>query len=296
MRTTVAIILCLSLSSCMRLDDMFYNANYNPIDRYLLDEYTGPVEFELEAQYDIDKDKIHLFTIPSDLNGDIKNIYALYLGDTARIATDTVILYCHGNKDHLDFYYPRTALLANTGGKNRYGVMSIDYRGFGLSEGKPSEEGLYADVNAALKWLKDKGLTGDRLVMYGFSMGTAPATELTANPVVMNPSALILEAPFASAEVFVQDGAGLSIPGSYIVNLKIDNAEEIKKVNVPFLWIHGTADDFISMESHGQVVFQNYRGVRGQACTVQGAGHSDCPVMLTYPEYLDILRAFLTAE
>lgn len=296
MRTIIAILFVLSMSSCMRLDDFLYNANENPITSYQLDEYTGPTEFALEDRFKIDKDNIHLFQLESDCNGDIKNIYALYIGDTSRIATDTVIMYCHGNKDHLDFYYPRIALLANTGGKNRYCVMSIDYRGFGLSEGEPYEEALYADVNAALQWLKDKGLTGDRLIMYGFSMGTAPATQLTANPVVMNPSALILEAPFASAEVFVQDAAGLSIPGAYAVNLKIDNAEEIKKVNAPFMWIHGTADDFISISSHGEVVFANYNGIRKQACRVPGAGHSDCPVILTFDTYLQDILSFITAN
>lgn len=296
MKTYIILLLSVILSSCMRLDSFLYNPNENPISEYLLDEYKGEVEFQLEEQYTIDKDKIHLFTLSSDCNGDVKNIYALYIGDTSRIATDTVIMYCHGNKDHLDFYYPRQALLANTGGKNRYGVMSIDYRGFGLSEGEPYEDALYADVNTALKWLKSKGLTGDRLIMYGFSMGTAPAARLTAEPAILSPSAVVLEAPFASAEVFAQDAAGLSIPGSYAVSLQINNAEQIKKVQVPFLWIHGTADDFISMESHGQVVFQNYQGIRGQACTVQGAGHSDCPVILSFPNYLSILEAFITAE
>lgn len=296
MKTLIYLFLLFMLSSCVRLDDFLYNPNYNPIDEYKLDEYTGPVDFIVEPQYKIDKENIHLFTLQSDLNGDKKNIYALYVGDTSRISTDTIIMYCHGNKDHLDFYYPRIALLANTGGKHRYGVMSIDYRGFGLSEGKPSEEGLYADVNAALEWLKSKGLTGDRLVMYGFSMGTAPATQLTANPGIFSPAALILEAPFASAEVFVQDAAGLSIPGSYAVNLRIDNAQEIKKVQVPFLWMHGTADDFISMETHGLIVYRNYSGLRGQASTVNGAGHSGCPEMLGFANYLTIIETFLSVE
>lgn len=295
MKTTIIILIALAFSSCIRLDDFFYNPNENPITEYLLDDYTGPTEFTLDTSYKIDKAKINLFQIPSDLNGDVKNIYALYIGDISRIATDTVIMYCHGNKDHLDFYYPRTQLLANTGGKNRYGVMSIDYRGFGLSEGDPSEDALYADVNAALKWLKSKGLTSDRLIMYGFSMGTAPATELTATPVELNPAKLVLEAPFASAEVFVQDGAGLSIPGTYIVNLQINNAFEIQKVQVPFLWIHGRIDDFISMESHGEVVFANHTGVK-YACRVPGANHSDCPVLLGYKEYLKMMEGFITGN
>ena len=71
-----------------------------------------------------------------------KKIHAVYLGNIADIATDTIILYCHGNRDHLDFYWPRIKLLANVGGKNRYGVLAMDYRGFGLSEGPATEEGM----------------------------------------------------------------------------------------------------------------------------------------------------------
>lgn len=82
----------------------------------------------------------------------------------------------------MDFYWSRVQLLANTGGKNHYGVLMVDYRGYGLSEGKPTEEGLYADVDARLQWLKTSWLSNERLVMYGFSLGSAPATKSTAAP------------------------------------------------------------------------------------------------------------------
>lgn len=292
----IIVILIIMLASCLRLDDFLYNPNFNPISEYLLDEYPGHVEFSLPDSMKLDKSMIHLFQIVSDDNGDLKKIWALYLGDIGRIDTDTVILYCHGNKDHLDFYYPRAQLLAWAGRKHRYGVMMFDYRGFGLSEGVPSESGLYADTDAAMKWLKEQGLTDDRLIIYGFSMGTAPATQLTAHANTLSPAKIILEAPFASAEVFVQDAAGLSIPGSYVVNLDINNAENIRLVHCPFLWIHGTNDDFISIQTHGNVVFANYSGVKGYACRVNGAGHSDCPVLLGFHQYLNIIGRFISDE
>ena len=296
MKTIIHTIIFLALavcSSCMRLDGFLYNPNENPISEYLLDEYQGPVEFSLPDSMKIEKSMIHLFQIESNDNGDLKKLWALYLGDISRIDMDTIILYCHGNKDHLDFYYPRAQLLAWVGGRHHYGVMMFDYRGFGLSEGETTESGLYADTDAAMKWLKDRGLTDDRLVIYGFSMGTAPATELTAHPMTLQPAKLILEAPFASAEVFVQDGTGLAIPGSYIVNLEINNADEIQLVQQPFLWIHGTNDSFISMNSHGNVVFANYNGNKGFACRVSGADHSDCPVFLGFDIYRNILDKFI---
>ncbi|MDD3878068.1 MAG: alpha/beta hydrolase [Bacteroidales bacterium] len=280
-------------TSCLRLDDLLHNNNINPITEYKLGDYEGEIAFTLPDSMKIEQDKIHLFQILSDFDGVAKNIYALYLGDTARIAIDTVILYCHGNWDHLDYYYPCIQLLANAGGKHNYGVMSFDYRGYGLSEGYPTESFLYADTDAAMKWLKSKGLTNDRLVIYGFSMGTAPATELTANTRSMTPSKLILEAPFASGETLVQDATGLALPGSYIIDLKIDNAQEIQKVTQPFLWFHGTDDKKIRIETHGEVVYKNYGGTVSYACRVPGAGHSDIPVVLGYDHYLNIIDNFI---
>ena len=212
-------------------------------------------------------------------------IYAIYIGNINRIATDTVIMYCHGNAEHMDFYWPRAKLLANTKSKNRFGVLMVDYRGYGLSDGKPSENGLYADVDAALKWLQNKGLTNNRLVMYGFSMGTAPATKLSAENYSMKPSKLLLEAPFASAEVMVQDASGLAMPGEFFTNLKINNAEEIKMVQQPFFWIHGEADDFLNINTHGEVVYNNYTGIYKEAHRIPNAGHSTIETTMGFQNY-----------
>ncbi|HEY4799654.1 MAG TPA: alpha/beta fold hydrolase, partial [Bacteroidia bacterium] len=237
--------LMLSLSSCLRLDSFLYN-NDNKITEYKLDNYTGEQDFVLDASYKIPDSLIHIFTLdskgPEDAN--TTTIYAIYIGSLNKITTDTVIMYCHGNKWHMDFYWQRAKLLAHTGGKNHYGVLMIDYRGYGLSKGAPTENGLYADADAGLQWLKQRGLSDNRLVIYGFSMGSAPATYLSANPRGMTPSKLILEAPFASAATMVQDASQLAMPGSFATNLKINNAEQIKKVNQPFFWMHGDNDNF----------------------------------------------------
>jgi len=284
-------VLLLVQTSCLRLDGNLFNPNANPITEYKLDDYTGPRECaSLPDSFDIPDSLVHLFTIP--INSDEK-IYAVYLGDMAQIATDTVILYCHGNKDHIDLYWNRAKLLANVGGKNRLGVLIMDYRGYGLSEGKPSEDNLYEDVDKCMQWLQSQGLTSDRLVMYGFSMGTAPATRLTAQPRTLTPMRLILEAPFASAEVMVQDAARLAMPASYFVDLKIDNAEQIRAVEQPFLWIHGVADDFLSITTHGEVVYSGYEGQRGTAYRVANGGHSDVPAIMGYETYLQALQTFI---
>lgn len=281
--------------SCLRLDDNLYN-NDNSISSYKLDNYLGEIDFELDSNYTIPDSLIHIFTLTSNDNGDKAEIYAIYIGDTARISSDTVIMYCHGNKDHMDFYWQRAKLLANVGGKNRFGVLMIDYREFGLSEGTCTESGIYADVNAALNWLKENGLSDDRLVIYGFSLGSAPATKTCAENFTMKPSKLILESPFASAEVMVHDGTGMAIPSTYFTNLKIDNAEKIKKVSQPFLWIHGINDAFLSMKTHGEVIYKNYDGIYSQAERVPKADHGDVPNTMGFEEYKTLLHNFITTE
>jgi pimeloyl-ACP methyl ester carboxylesterase len=284
-----------SFSACLRLDDNLFNPNTQKISTYSFDNYTGDVDFKLDAAYKVPDSLINLITLASQASDEKSptKIYGVYIGSKRRIATDTVIMYCHGNKDHMDFYWQRAQLLANTKSKNRYGVMMIDYRGYGLSEGKPSENGLYADVDAALQWLKANGLTNNRLVIYGFSMGSAPATKLIAEPQSMTPSKLMLEAPLASAEVMGQDASGLALPGSFFSDLKINNAELIKKVQQPFFWIHGIDDDFLAIETQGELVYKNYKGTYKEAHRIPGAGHSNVPNTFGYQNYLKAVGDFI---
>jgi pimeloyl-ACP methyl ester carboxylesterase len=290
-----AIAITVNLVACSRLDDNLFNPNTQKITAYTFDNYTGEVDFRLDASYKIPDSLIHLITLASKMEdeGSPTKIYGVYIGNINTIATDTVIMYCHGNKDHMDFYWPRAALLANTGGKNRFGVFMIDYRGYGLSEGKPSENGLYADVDAALQWLKINGLSDNRLVMYGFSMGTAPATKLTAEPSSMRPVKLMLEAPFASSEVMVQDATGLALPATFVTDLKINNAEEIKTVQQPFFWIHGIDDHYLNITTNGELVYNNHKGIYKEPHRVPGAGHSNVPNTLGFENYLKTAGNFI---
>lgn len=295
MKNWIVLFMLLGCSSCLKLDSNLYN-NDNSIKEYKLDLYNGEQDFILDASYHIPDSLIQLFTLPSQTpdEKDPTYIQALYIGDINKIANDTVILYCHGNKWHMDFYWQRAKLLAHSGGKNRFGVMMFDYRGFGLSEGEPTEEGMYADARSCVNWLKSKGLKSEQLVIYGFSLGSAAACELSAKPVELTPSALILEAPFASAEVMVQDAAQLAMPGVYFTDLKIDNAEEIKAIKQPFFWLHGLSDSFLSYRTHGEVVYKNYSGTFAQKFLVEGAEHGEVPEKMGFEKYNRSLVNFIT--
>lgn len=284
-------LLSITTSGCLRLDRNLFNNI--PLDQYLFDASTVTQEIQIDDSYMIQDSMIHLLTLTSDDAGKTATIYAEYLGNTSRIATDTVILYFHGTKGNMDYYWNRTKLLANLGGKDHFGVMTIDYRGYGKSEGDPTESGMYADAEAALKWLQQNGLTENRLIIYGFSLGTAPATNKTANPGILKPSKLILEAPFAAASVMVQDATAFAMPPSYFTNLKVDNAVQIRKVQQPFMWIHGTADDFLSIKTHGEVVYSNYQGVYKEAHRIEGATHTNVPAVWGLDNYSQAVLAFI---
>lgn len=282
------------LSSCLKLDNNLYN-NDNTISSYQLDNYSGEQDFRLDSNYTINPQLITLLTLSSRAESESASteIKAIYIGDVSRIKTDTVIVYCHGNKWHMDFYWQRAKLLAHTNGKNRYGLLYFDYRGFGLSAGEPTEDGMYADAATCLDWLKERGLSSERLVIYGFSLGSAAATELSATPRSLRPSKLILEAPFASSEVMVQDASQLNMPAGYFTKIKIANAEKIKTVTQDLLWLHGLNDNFLSYQTHGQLVYDNYGGGYKQKLLVQGADHGEVPEKAGFEAYLETIGNFI---
>jgi pimeloyl-ACP methyl ester carboxylesterase len=286
-------VMTMGLTSCLRLDSQLFNSE--KLTEYKFESYTGGRELgTLSANYAVADSLTNLVTFTSNSQQGAAKLYGVYLGKIQNIVTDTVILYCHGNAKHMDNYWNRAKLLAHVGGKHRYGVLMFDYRGYGMSEGKSSEKNMYADVDAALKWLQSNGLTSNRLIIYGYSLGSAPSTEVAFGKYSLQPIKLLLEAPFASSEVMVQDGSKLALPGSYFTSAKINNADKIKSVKIPFMWIHGTSDSFLSIKTHGEIVYKNYNGVYGEAHRITGAEHGDLPLVWGYQNYTNAVYQFIT--
>lgn len=287
----LSLVIGIIILSCQKIDSfMFENITTN---EYLLDDYKGTRELYLDSSYNLTKDQIHQLEFES--NG--STIYGIYIGDISTINQDTVIVYCHGNFGNIDYYWSRQKLLANLGYKNRFGVLMIDYKGYGMSEGTPTEAGLVEDINAGIIWLKEEGLSNERLIIYGFSMGSYPATFLSArNQGALVPSKLILEAPFASTEVMVNDASKLSMKNNYFTSTDFEVADLIKEVNQPFLWMHGTDDDYLAIKTHGEIVYKNYGGSEANktALRVDGANHSDLPLYYGFTKYSESLINFIT--
>lgn len=297
MKQLIGLLPVLFLSSCLRLDSNLFN-NKEKISSYRWDEFSGEREIrDLPGAYTIPSNQITELSLLSDDDGSRALIRAVYLGDTADIKNDTVILYCHGNKNHMDYYWNRAKLLSYTGNQGRFGVLMMDYRGFGLSEGEPTESGMAADVSACLKWLSEHGLTSGRLVMYGFSLGSAPATRLAVENSILPASRLILESPFASAQSMVEDAARLSLPASYFTNLSLDNEELITRLKIPFLLIHGRDDDFLRYEAHGKRVFDACPASVGKKqLIIDHAVHNNVPSVMGFSSYSSAILDFISGK
>ncbi len=215
-----------------------------------------------------------------------KKIYGVFIRSNGTHDSITV-LYCHGNRDNLQYYWDRVELIYKMG----FNVFIFDYQGFGMSEGTTSESGLYSDGRAALAYIRSRpDVIVPNVVFYGFSLGNVVSIDLAAN--VFTPKAIVAEAPFASSSTLVQSGTLLDIPSSYVMKGEYNNAEKIKSVHAPLLIIHGESDKFIDIDKNSAVIFSN-ANLPKQFVRVPGADHSEIPAKLGEANYINLVQQFI---
>ena len=147
------------------------------------------------------------------------------------------ILFFHGNGGNISHRLDKIKILNNIG----LNIFIIDYRGYGKSEGKPSEKGVYLDANAAYDYLaKIKGISPDSIIVYGESLGGAVAIELCTK---ISAKALITEEVFSS----IRDMGKIMYPylPSFFVSDRFNSLARIEKINIPKLFIHSRNDNLV---------------------------------------------------
>jgi uncharacterized protein len=176
------------------------------------------------------------------------------------------ILLAHGNAGNLSHRLDRTIFLQAHLGAS---VLLFDYRGYGRSEGAPDEEGTYRDARAAYRWLTEvRGISPDRLVLFGESLGSAVALDLA----VGHPCrALVLESPFTS----VPDMAQVVLPflPRAFVRTQYDNIGKIARLRVPLLVLHGDRDEVVPF-AQGRRLFEAAPEPK-RFYAIRGASHND---------------------
>lgn len=148
------------------------------------------------------------------------------------------LIYFHGQGETVARYLPLTTKLHGLG----YNVLSPEYRGYGLSEGRPSEAGLYRDARAAYRYLLAEGVQPQRVILYGYSLGTGVAVDLASQVEV---GALILEAPYTTLGAVAN--AVYRVPPTLLQN-RFDSASKIARASAPTVFIHARDDKLIAPE------------------------------------------------
>jgi pimeloyl-ACP methyl ester carboxylesterase len=192
------------------------------------------------------------------------------------------LLYLHGNAGNASHRLPLAVLLARTGTN----VWLLDYRGYGRSEGSPSEAGLYEDARAALAHLVDaRGFDPRRVVLFGSSLGGAVALHVAQDREL---GGVILESTFdrlaAVAAAHFGPLAGWVVGGRY------DSLAKIARLRAPLLFLHGDRDEVVPF-ALGRRLFDAAPGPKGFA-TLRGAGHNDIP-QVAGAHWLEQIRRFL---
>lgn len=194
------------------------------------------------------------------------------------------LLYCHGNAGDIRDWVYAVPPFVEAG----VSVLLWDYRGFGRSEGKPSEEGLYRDGEAAWKWLHEEVSTDNlHAALLGKSLGSAVAIHIAAVHAeeAANPTALILDSAFTSMREVIANVA--PVPIELIPSL-YENFEHIPAVTCPTLVVHGGRDQLVPVQQ-GQRIYKALAAPKAWR-VVEPAGHKD---IVAFPQYHRWLLAFL---
>jgi pimeloyl-ACP methyl ester carboxylesterase len=223
-------------------------------------------------------------------------LHGWLLSPRDRVSRGT-ILFLHGNAENISTHIGSVLWLADAG----YTVLAFDYRGYGKSGGKePDIPGVHRDARAALsKILSLPGVSADRLVVFGQSLGAAIAVHTVATaPPDRRPRALILDSPFAGYRRIVRDKLSsmvvtwpLAWPVSGFFDDEYSPERWIGKIApVPVIVIHGTEDRVVPY-AHGKMLYDQAADPKG-IWTVEGGGHATA---LRNPEVRGQFLAFLAS-
>jgi fermentation-respiration switch protein FrsA (DUF1100 family) len=175
------------------------------------------------------------------------------------------IIYFHGNGGNLSVWAPILVPLAQRG----YSVLAVDYRGYGLSSGRPSERGLYRDVDAVLDraWRdRDPRIP---MVYWGRSLGSTMA----AYAATVKPSdRIVLESGFPDARAVVRSTPVLALLMPF-ASYRFPTAAFMHGVRTPVLVMHGDRDSVIPFDL-GRTLFDRIEGPK-RFVTIAGTDHND---------------------
>jgi len=205
-----------------------------------------------------------------------------YVPATTNRETAPVLLDCHGNAGDIGDRVGSVQTFHNMG----LNVLIFDYRGFGRSTGKPTEQGTYMDAMAAWDYLtKQKGFATNQVIVFGRSLGGSIAAWLAAQ---VQPGALVTESAFTSAPDMARRMFPY-LPCRLLCRFKYDTLSHVKKIRCPVLIAHSRNDEMIPFEN-GRRLFEaaNEPKVFVEMCGEHNSGGLD-----VNPDYQQVLSTFI---
>ncbi len=157
-----------------------------------------------------------------------------------------VILFCHGNAGNISNRISTLELLNELG----FSTFIFDYRGYGRSEGKPTEDGTYRDAEAAWQYLHSQGYNESEIIIMGRSLGASVAAELAHRH---KPKAVVLESSFTSVPDVAAELYPL-LPVRWLSRFEYNTIDYLQSITAPVLIVHSRDDEIIPF-SHGQRLF-----------------------------------------
>lgn len=200
------------------------------------------------------------------------------------VAAEMVVLWFHGNAGNLSYRYEMIRAMMELPVQ----VFIIDYRGYGKSEGNPTERGLYLDARAAWDYLiNERRVAPERIVIFGKSLGGVPAIDLASQ---VKPAGLVVQSSFTSAA----DMAAAVIPllPRFLLRTKMDSLGKIRRVSCRKLFIHSRADEVVPYEL-GRRLYEAAPEPK-EFYEVKGSAHNSTYVVGGKP-YFEALRRFVVS-
>jgi uncharacterized protein len=168
-----------------------------------------------------------------------------------------VALHFHGNGGNISHRLAAIPMLHSLG----LDAFLVDYRGYGLSEGRPSEAGTYLDAQAAWRYLVDeRGRAPGEVVVFGYSLGAAIAAHLAR---AVQPAALVMEAPFTSARAVASHHYWF-LPVGLLLRFEYPTARFVSQVDSPVLVLHSPDDEIVPF-AQGRAVYEAAPGPKAFA-------------------------------
>jgi hypothetical protein len=174
---------------------------------------------------------------------------AAWIVPAARDSLGVWLLVCHGNYGNVA-YGPRPDFYASARDAG-FNVFAFDYRGFGASEGRPSESGVYDDAESAYRYLRDSlAVPSDHILIFGHSLGSGVAIELATR---VPAAGLVVEGAYTSVPDRGQELYPF-MPVRFMARNRFASISKVGRITMPKLFLHSPSDDIIPI-AHGRRLF-----------------------------------------